>query len=360
MPGRGRGVRASARSSSCAGENRLTVMVLPEAAVRAGGTSAFPGQRTLPLSLGVLPAGPKFSVQPPKRCDNFAADSWSERIRQDEPADFSFWGSLVKLVSSRFILSVGAVIVFSLSAQASYTAGNVKGNYSILMDAWTAATQTNSALLGMLTFDGVSVVTGFVTVVNSTGPQTYTIESGSTYTVQSSGSGSISLVTTEGTVPLDFVLNSVSAGVAQGLQLLYINPIGGNVVNAGTAIAMNLAGSASAATLKGNYSFLSNSWTADPSASQMGLVGTMMFNGAGKVAGSYTQEKDGVSSSSTFSGTYSVSSDGSGSMIITADENIQTIDFVLNSVVKSVADSLQFLAADSTMEDVSTGTAVRQ
>lgn len=266
----------------------------------------------------------------------------------------------MKLANFRFSLAVCALMaVFSLSAQASYSAANVKGSYSFLVNEWTATTGNNFGSLGILTFDGVSAVSGSLTEVTSSGLQTFTIETGSTYSVKASGSGSISLTTTGGGITLDFVLNSVSASVAQGLQLLSPNPSGGNYVTAGNAVAMNLSGSASAANLKGSYSFLGTKWTADPAAAQNGSVGIATFDGVSKVNVSFTEVYDGTVETLSGSGTYTVNSDGTGTLTL-PDKDGGTIDFVLTSVVNSIAKSVQYLSANSTTDGVSTGTAVFQ
>lgn len=267
----------------------------------------------------------------------------------------------MKLVNARLVLAVCALITgFSLSAQASYTAANVKGSYSFLLNQWTATAGNNSGMLGILSFDGASSVTGGFAEVTSTGLQTIAIETGSTYTVASNGAGSATLVTAGGDITIDFVLSAVSGGVAQGLQLLAVNSGGGNYVAAGSAIAMNLTGSASAASLKGSYSFLTNDWSADTSVSQTGSLGTAKFDGVSAVSLSYTQESGGVTKTLTLKGTYSVNADGSGTMVFTRKKGTLTVYFVLNSFVKSVARSVQYLTSDSSADAVSTGTGVFQ
>jgi hypothetical protein len=281
----------------------------------------------------------------------------------NEKSDFPFSGGYVmKLANPRFILAVCALTtVFSFPAQAAYTAANVKGSYSFLLDKWTATAGGNGGVLGILTFNGVNSVTGSFTEVTTTGLQTIDIETGSTYTVEPSGSGSMSLVTTGGTITLDFVLTAVLGGVAQGLQLLEKNASEGNYVTAGDAVAIKLSGSATAANLKGSYSFLTNYWTAEPTASQTGLLGTATFDGVSKVTLSYTREVDGVAATRALSGTYSVSPDGSGSMVFTIHgADFRAVDFVLNSFVESIAGSFQFLITASTVDQVGTGTAVFQ
>jgi len=222
------------------------------------------------------------------------------------------------------MLGVVVVLVFfalaSVRAQAAYSAANVKGSYSVLFNEWTEPTGSEGAVLGICDFDGVSVVTGSVTVVKGSGLEVQTISSGSSYSVKANGSGSMTLVLTSGsttsTQQIDFVLNSVSSSIAKSLQMLAVNSKTTSTnVAAGSAMATDLSGSASAANLKGTYSFLLNIWT---TGTQQAILGTFTFDGVSKVTLTYTQQQGpGSVTKGTGSGTYSVNSDGSGSMILT-------------------------------------------
>jgi len=267
----------------------------------------------------------------------------------------------MKMANLRLFLLVCILFaVFSYPVEAfSYSAADVKGNYSFLLNRWTTTTADNVGLLGILTFNGVNSVTGSFNEMTTTGLKEGTVESGSSYTVESGGSGSATLVTTDGSITLDFVLTSVSNSVAQELQLLATEP-SGNWVTAGTAIAINLSGSATAANLKGTYSFLGNYWTAESSASQKGLIGTATFDGVSKVTLSYTRDVDGVTTPRELSGTYAVSPNGSGTLTFTvAGADFTSVDFVLNSVVSSIATSAQFLIIKPA-DEVGNGTAILQ
>lgn len=254
------------------------------------------------------------------------------------------------------------LVSLSLPARAEYTAASVKGSYSYLLNEWTATSGTNSATLGILDFDGVGGVSGSFLQVTNAGQQEFNIEGGSTYSVERNGTGSMSLVTSSGTIPFTFVLGSVSGRVAQQLQLLLLNPTATNVVTAGTAVAINLSGSGSNANLKGTYSFLFNDWQANPNTLIWGAVGDLTFNGAGGVTLVFTQESDGTSQTQTLVGAYSVQTDGSGQMVFGTDEDTVTFDFAINTVRKSIARGLQFLNGDglSSNNVVSTATAILQ
>jgi hypothetical protein len=233
-----------------------------------------------------------------------------------------------------------------------------------LLNKWTATTGDEGGALGILDFDGVSVVTGSITIVNSTGLEVATISSGSSYSVKANGSGSMTLMLTGSggsqTVQTDFVLNSVSSAVAKGLQVLKVNGSTSEThVSAGAAIATGLSGSATAANLKGTYSFLLNIWTL---GTQQAILGTFSFDGVSKVTLTYTQQQGpGSTTKGTGSGTYSVNTDGSGSMILTlSNGNSATEDFVINSVSGGVAKGFQTLETDSSSSSSVTGVAVHQ
>ena len=251
-------------------------------------------------------------------------------------------------------------IVGTLPARAAYTTATVKGSYSFLLNEWTPTVGTDSASVGLLTFDGLGGVSGSFLQMTDTGPQEFNIESGSSYSVAGNGTGSMTLVTSSGALPFSFVLTSVSGGVAQQLQLLLRNPTVTNVVSAGTAVAINLSSPSSNASLKGTYSFLINDWQAGSNATMIGAVGILRFDGVGSVTFSYTQEVGGVSSTQTMVGTYSVETDGSGTMAFDIGTNNVIYDLVMNNVRNSVATGFQFLNGSENFNVVSTGTASRQ
>ena len=87
--------------------------------------------------------------------------------------------------------------------------------------------------------------------------------------------------------------------------------IGPSVLNASAPPAF------SNGSLKGSYSVLMNNWTSDPSRTE-DLIAVFNFDGAGKVSiTSFTDNKVGTLTTGTGSGTYSVKTNGSGSMNIT-------------------------------------------
>jgi len=119
----------------------------------------------------------------------------------------------------RRILQVGLLsfvtAALALPAQAvGFSAANLKGSYSFLVNRWTAdAGRQEFALVGVLTFDGVGNVTGSGTAV--TGGVSLSGALGGTYSVSPNGTGAINFTTLflGGTAQLAFTLNSTTAGV---------------------------------------------------------------------------------------------------------------------------------------------------
>lgn len=251
--------------------------------------------------------------------------------------------------------------LLSLPARAAYTTATVNGSYSFLLNNWTPVSGGNSASLGILSFDGIGGVSGSFLQMTSSGPQNFAIQSGSTYSVERNGTGSMSLVTTSGILPFTFVLTSVSGRVARQLQLLFLNTSATNGAIAGTAVAIYLPGPGNNANLKGVYSFLFNDWQADPNTPVWGAVGTLRFDGKNSVTFSYSQELEGVSQTQTVVGTYSVDAEGSGTMVFSIDQATATFVFGINNVHESIARGLQFMNAGSDGNNtISTGSATLQ
>jgi hypothetical protein len=269
---------------------------------------------------------------------------------------------------TRVPLLVVLLILFTftnISAAAIYTAANVKGSYSFLTNRWNTPSGGQGAEIGILNFDGAGAVTsGFMTILNDGTLVQTTITTGSTYSVSANGSGSMALNLTgggiNGTLPVGFVLNSVSGSIAKSLRLLELDSTNQSGVLAGTANLINLSSPATAAKLKGTYSILLNWWT--NTAPQQALVGAIKFDGVSKVTLSFTDRQGfALATTGTGSGTYSVSSDGSGSISLTLS-NGTTIQFdlVMNSIAgTSVAKGIQLLdVTDPSSPSVETGTAV--
>ncbi len=115
------------------------------------------------------------------------------------------------------------------------------------------------------------------------------------------------------------------------------------------------------ASVKGSYSFLINKWTADVNAGQDGVLGVLHFDGAGNVTGSFSDMHAGTLQTGTATGTYMVSSNGTGSinLMLTPGGTVQ-FAIVLNTTKAGVANGLNLLITSDTDNAVESGTAILQ
>jgi hypothetical protein len=254
------------------------------------------------------------------------------------------------------------VIALALSAQASFTNASLKGGYSFLINKWTADVNANQeATVGVMTFDGVGNVTASITSIQGGVVQTGTASG--TYSVNSNGTGSINFTTGGGTPPhFAITLNSTASGLAHGVQLLMTTENNLNVVDTGVALLQSAtAATYTLASVKGKLSFQLNKWTADVNSSQEGIVGILTSDGAGHVKGAFTQMKGGVLGTGTFTGTYTVNADGTGSMSLNTGTDNPQLAFALNNATPtSPAKGLQLLQTTENGNKVHSGVALKQ
>jgi hypothetical protein len=264
-----------------------------------------------------------------------------------------------RIRSLKAVLLVFMIMALAVSAQASFTNASLKGSYSYLINRWTADSTINeSAYGGVVTCDGAGNVSATYLDMSG-GVETTGTESG-TYTVNANGTGTIDF-TTGGTNHFAMVLNSTAAGLAHGLLLLRTDNTT-NLVESGTALLQSTtAATFTLASLKGIMSFQLAKWTAAVSDTQEGIFGILSFNGAGKVTGSFTSMVGGVVKTATLTGTYTVNSDGSGSMSWTFSGVTRQLAFALNNATPTTpAKGLQILQTTSTGNEVISGGALKQ
>jgi hypothetical protein len=119
------------------------------------------------------------------------------------------------------------------------------------------------------------------------------------------------------------------------------------------------AASFSNGSLKGGYSFSFNQRTANVNTPQFAAVGVMTFDGAGNMTGSYTSISDHAVQSGALSGTYLVTSNGTGTLSLTTGLTAQ-FAITLNSTAAGVAQGVQLLRTDDTSNEIVSGTALLQ
>ncbi|MGB9236028.1 MAG: hypothetical protein WCC04_16585 [Terriglobales bacterium] len=115
----------------------------------------------------------------------------------------------------------------------------------------------------------------------------------------------------------------------------------------------------SKASLTGSYSFLNNLWTANASTNQLATVGVLKFDGAGTVTGSYTSISLQVFHTGTLAGTYTVNSNGTGTITFTTGSTAQ-FAINLDSTAAGVAHGVQLLQINDSNNEIVSGAAVLQ
>lgn len=268
------------------------------------------------------------------------------------------------MLSRRFV-QVGVLIfmaiAIALPAQAAtFSKASLKGSYSFLTNLWTANVSTSQfGMLGIMTFDGAGNVTGSYSSVSWDTIQTGTFSG--TYTVGSNGVGTITL-TTGLTAQFAITLNSTVASVADGVQLLQTNDSNNEIISGTAVLQSTPAASYNLASLKGNFSILWNTWTADASLAQDAGAGLFSFDGKGNITGTGTSMYQGVAYPTTLTGTYTMNSNGTGIMTLkTKNGDTSEWGFALNTVKAGKAKGLQILAPGSSSgNSVASGTMLGQ
>ena len=188
--------------------------------------------------------------------------------------------------SLRIGILICAAIVIALPARAAtFSKASLKGGYSFLTNLWTANVSTNQfAMVGVLTFDGAGNVTGSYTSISLDTVTTGTL--GGTYTVKSNGTGTITF-TTGSTAVFAITLNSTTAGLAHGLQMLQTNDNNNEIISGTASLQSTASATYSAASLKGNYTFQYNPRTADGTLDYVHSPGASAHRGRLQVAGAF-------------------------------------------------------------------------
>ena len=257
------------------------------------------------------------------------------------------------------ILVIATIIAAKSANAVSFSDASLKGSYSFLINLRTANTSTNQfAMVGVLTFDGAGNVSGSYTSISADTPSSGTL--GGTYTVASNGTGTLTF-TSGSSAEFEIALNSPVKDIAENVQLLQINDSNNEIISGTAVLQSTTTETYSAASLKGSFTFQYNPWTAESSLSQDGGIGVFTFNGKGSVAFSVTTVYGGTVFTNSGSMTYTVNSNGTGTISATGGNSLQ-IAFALNSLSGKLVKGLQFLDTDTTDGGnmVITGTAVEQ
>ncbi len=236
------------------------------------------------------------------------------------------------------------------SAAPAFSNGSLKGSYSVLMINWTSDPSRTEDLIAVFNFDGVSKVSITSFIDNKVGTLSAGTGSG-TYSVNANGSGSMNITLSNGA---SGIFGIVINAAGKGFQIMCTNCGGDPNVLSATAVASG-GSSFNNASLKGNYEFLSTQWPTPQDSNAQNDLGILTFDGVGKVKASITENVAGKVTVIKASGTYSVNSDGSGSLTVTPKTGSITNAFAIDSAGKG----FQFIKAVSG-GSVQSGTATHQ
>ncbi|MBI3474206.1 MAG: hypothetical protein HY010_00605 [Acidobacteria bacterium] len=261
----------------------------------------------------------------------------------------------------RFGVLLLLTTILAVSASAvTFTNASLKGGYGYLINRWTADVSVNqNAVVGVMVFDGLGHMTFSNTAV--LGGIVQTASGSGTYAINANGTGTITFTTGSNPPVFAIVLNSNAAGQANGFQLLTKND-NNNRIESGTALLQDTAATTyTIANVKGSFGLLLNTWTANSSELEDGILALLTFDGKGKIKGTFSGVSSGVFESGTVTGTYTVNADGHGSFsLIASDGATPTIAFALNTAKTGLAKGLQVLETSGSGNSVHSGTAVKQ
>jgi hypothetical protein len=247
---------------------------------------------------------------------------------------------------------IAGPIISRASAPPAFGNASLKGSYSVLLTKWRSDPSSSpEALVGVFNFDGA----GNLAISSFTDNNNGNITTGSGtggYSVNRDGTGVMTVGLSNGdNGTFSIVINAKGKGFQ--LMLTECNNGCGSSILSGTAIATGGA-SFGNASLKGAHEFSTTTWTTQNSSAQIDL-GILTFDGAGNVKASVTQDSAGTVTTIKANGTYSVNSDGGGSIVLTSKQGSTTFAFAIDSAGKG----LQLIKAVSG-DSVQSGTTTQQ
>jgi len=239
-------------------------------------------------------------------------------------------GILILILFPGLVITVWPQATAAQAHPAVYSNSSLEGPYSFLVNNWLSnPSDSPVGNLGIMNFDGAGNLTISDTINISGTVGTYT--GTGTYSIAKNGTGTLSFTLPAAGLSVTNAIVADSGG--KSAQILTTSCTGcSNTTDiySGTAIAMG-ASSFSNASLKGSYEWNMEEWTSSQSPTAQCRLGTMTFDGVGKVTSSGTLNTGGTVASYAGSGTYSVNSDGSGTINLVSKSGNLTISFVVNS-----------------------------
>ena len=178
-----------------------------------------------------------------------------------------------------------SVLVLAVALMAAVSAQSVppSGSFGYLLNVFLSPQSTDSgtAFLGVMNFDGAGNVTGSYNfqrgATSSKSAKTSTGTFTGTYSSKPDGTGSVTVAFDAG---LTVTLTVVITDSGNGLQLVATNLMGGDISG---SVVSGFARAAYAGSPQGSYGFQLNN-----SPVPAGIIGVATFDGAGNVAVSFT------------------------------------------------------------------------
>lgn len=239
------------------------------------------------------------------------------------------------------------------AAPPAFGNGSLKGSYGVLLTKWRSDPSASpEALVGVFNFDGA----GNVSITSFTDNDNGNITTGSGtggYSVNRDGTGVMTLGLSNGD---NGTFSMVIDAKGKGFQMMLTacNNGCGTSILSGTAVATG-GTSFNNASLKGAQEFLTTTWTSTQNSNAQLDLGILTFDGAGNVKAAVTQDNAGTVTTIKATGTYSVNSDGSGSIVLSSNHGSTTFAFAIDSAGKG----LQLIKAVSG-DSVQSGTTTQQ
>ncbi len=255
---------------------------------------------------------------------------------------------------SRSLVRLLAVPVLTLALICSVAAQSttLKGSFGYLLNTALPPTTSDSgtSIVGVINFDSAPAALPGTYIFqrganNGRAASTSTGTLTGAYSVNPDGTSTVTLALDAG---LTATFAIVIADVGQSLQMVETHLDGGD---AGGEVLSGVARAAHPGSLKGSYAFELNN-----SPIPAVTLGVMSFDGAGAATVSFTSVGVGKDPSQppvmtgTFTGTYSINPDGSGTMNLAAGGQFAM-------VVTDGGSGLLLLLTSDTTSNVSSGTA---
>lgn len=193
----------------------------------------------------------------------------------------------------------------------------LNGHYAFLFNGFDDASGSQVAIVGSFTADGAGKITNGVEDLNGPSSPALNVSFTGTYNIGTNHQGGLTINTANGAKTYDFILSSISSGVAHKARLIEFDDTTGTGGQRGSGIMRLQDTTAFAlASITGPYAF--GFVGQDPSGKRNVIVGSFTSDGAGKISsGEADQSIAGTSTNPSLTGLYTAPSSTNGRGTIT-------------------------------------------